>query len=128
MDTAYKVVDDAGGSLYAQPPFRREYRRGEWTFARDCSGLLVFPDLRDALTFREGQYTKRNCSIWKCQCSGPVPLPSERLQVGCWTDLWTHGDLRTLWKNGSIAGWFQSFWAPGTKAYRRVKLMEECHD
>jgi hypothetical protein len=128
----FKVVRrDAHGRLLSCaveiPGLVVEYRPGEWAEAR-VGGLLVFTEYQPADLLAGALYvaTRATFEVWTCEVSERVRLPEFSLTRTDFRDLvellWASEDVRAI--RHKIWPARLEFWPEGTRAYRRVKLLE----
>jgi hypothetical protein len=130
--TAYKLVRrTAQGRLLSCaveiPGLVVEYRPGEWAEA-PVGGLLVFEQYQQADLLLGALYvaTGAEFEIWRCEASERVRLPEfsvNRTDIKEVVELlWGSEDVRAI--RHRIWPARLEFWPEGTRAYRRVKLLE----
>jgi hypothetical protein len=132
LRTFYKVLRRTEyGKLVScavdHPELVVQYRPGEWAEA-PVGGLLVFTDYAPADLFAGALYvaTRATFEIWHCEVSEQVRLPEFSVTRTDLKDaverLWASEDVRAI--RHEIWPARLEFWPEGTRAYRRVKLLE----
>jgi hypothetical protein len=133
----YKVVRNIDGKLHSvavkNPDLELEYTPNEWVCAK-IGGILVFDNFICAANFAHSTYLQiwGNTEVWSCETEEPMQLPKFRLVHTVDTSeveqLWNlqFEDPKLISRNLYLH--FLDYWPEGTKAYRKVKLVEKVYD
>jgi len=133
----FKVVREIDGKLFSaaikNPDLKIEYIPNQWVESR-IGGILVFDNFACAKSFANNTYLQGwyNTQVWHCDTEGPIQLPKFRLTLTVDTreveELWNSQLEEPELINQALILRLLDYWPEGTKAYRKVKLLEKLYD
>ena len=135
----FKVVREIDGKLFSaaikNPDLKIEYIPNQWVESR-IGGILVFDNFACATSFANNTYLQGWCwyntQVWHCDTEGLIQLPNFRLTLTVDTreveELWNSQLKEPELINQALRLRLLDYWPEGTKAYRKVKLLEKLYD
>jgi hypothetical protein len=133
----FKVVRETQGKLFSaaikNPDLKIEYIPNQWVESK-IGGILVFDNFICAASFANNTYLQGwyDTQVWHCETEEPVELPKFRL-----TQTVNTSEVEQLWNLQLedpklifriFSQHLLDYWPEGTKAYRKVKLVEKVYD
>ncbi len=116
----WKIVRPDMTSFIATPPFRVQYRIGEWAEAPEGTGLLCFETLLHAAEFIWSDVILESGLVLLCEAGAVVSLP----RFGCLQDPMKSWRREMDDVHPGALSWGRP-WPVGTVAYKRVKPLRE---